>query len=95
MLSDHRLMTYAALTRVGTISPIVAFLNRIGVSADRLLATAQLPAWVTAEREGLIPQCADAWRRTEVGRPLQYDDHFESAAVPPSTGGPGGALHDR
>jgi AraC-like DNA-binding protein len=48
-------MTYAALTRVGTISPIVAFLNRIGVSADRLLATAQLPAWVTAEREALIP----------------------------------------
>ena len=48
-------MTYAALTRVGTISPIVAFLNRIGVSADRLLATAQLPAGVTAEREALIP----------------------------------------
>jgi AraC-like DNA-binding protein len=52
---EHRPMTYAALTRVGTISPIVAFLNRIGVSADRLLAAAQLPAGVTAEREGLIP----------------------------------------
>src|SRR5262245_26608115 len=55
LLSDPRLMTYAALSRAGTISPILAFLNRTGVSADRLLAMAQLPARVTAEKEALIP----------------------------------------
>jgi AraC-like DNA-binding protein len=48
-------MTPVALTHVGTISPIMAFLAQVGVSVDRLLATANLPPWITPEMEALIP----------------------------------------
>ena len=46
---------YVPLTRAGTISPILAFLDRVGVSRDRLLATVGLPPWIAAEPEALIP----------------------------------------
>jgi AraC-like DNA-binding protein len=50
-------MTHVALTRASTISPILACLQSIGVSIDRLLATAELPPWITHRRhaESLIP----------------------------------------
>jgi len=48
-------MTNVALTHAGTISPIVAFLDRVGVPVDRVLATAKLPPWITADTERLIP----------------------------------------
>ena len=53
--ASYRRMTHPALTRAGTISPIVSFLDRAGISVDRVLARAQLPPWITAEREALIP----------------------------------------
>ena len=53
-------MTYVALTRACTISPIVAFLERIGVSVDQFLAKAELPPWIRAEEEVLIPATSPA-----------------------------------
>jgi AraC-like DNA-binding protein len=55
LLGDHSLMTYTALTRAGAISPIVSFLDRAGIPVAPLLARAQLPPWITAEKEALIP----------------------------------------
>jgi len=49
-------MTYVALTRSSTIAPILAFLDRIGVPRDRLIATAKLPPWIMADGEALIRQ---------------------------------------
>jgi AraC-like DNA-binding protein len=48
-------MTDVALTRAGTLSPIVGFLAGVGVSIDRVLARAQLPPWIMADTEALIP----------------------------------------
>ena len=48
-------MTNIALTHAGTLSPIVSFLAGVGVSLDRVLATARLPVWITRESEALIP----------------------------------------
>jgi AraC-like DNA-binding protein len=48
-------MTSVALTHAGTLSPILDFLARVGVSLDRVLATAKLPLWITRESEALIP----------------------------------------
>ncbi len=50
-------MAPVALTRAGTISPILACLKTIGVSVNRLLTTAKLPAWIThrGQAESLIP----------------------------------------
>ena len=45
----------SALTHAGTLSPILGFLARVGVSVDRVLATAKLPPWITADSEALIP----------------------------------------
>jgi AraC-like DNA-binding protein len=48
-------MVSVALTHAGTLSPILSFLARVGVSVDRVLATAKLPRWVTSDSEALIP----------------------------------------
>jgi AraC-like DNA-binding protein len=48
-------MTDVALTHASTLSPILAFLRRVGLSVDRVLATAKLPPWITGESEALIP----------------------------------------
>jgi AraC-like DNA-binding protein len=53
-------MTYVPLTRSSTIAPILAFLDRVGVPRDRLLATAKLPPWIMADREALIPATSPA-----------------------------------
>jgi AraC-like DNA-binding protein len=53
-------MTGVALTHAGTISPILAFLTRAGVSVDRVLATANLPAWIASQSEALIPATSPA-----------------------------------
>ena len=54
------MIAYVALTRAGTIAPIVDFLERVGIARDRLLATAKLPPWITTEREALIPGTSPA-----------------------------------
>jgi len=54
------LMTNMALTHAGTLSPIVGFLASAGVSVDRVLATAKVPPWITAESEALIPTSSPA-----------------------------------
>jgi hypothetical protein len=51
---------YVALTRAGTISPILGFLDRVGVPRDPILATAGLPSWIMADREALIPGASPA-----------------------------------
>jgi AraC-like DNA-binding protein len=53
-------MTCVPLTRAGTIAPIVAFLERVGVRLDPVFATAGLPPWIMAEREALIPGTSPA-----------------------------------
>jgi AraC-like DNA-binding protein len=53
-------MPYVALTRAGTIYPILAYLDRVGVSADRVVAAAGLPSWIGAEQEALIPGTSPA-----------------------------------
>lgn len=50
-------VTHVALTRAGTIAPIVTSLKSIGMPVDRLLTAAALPPWITSRRhsESLIP----------------------------------------
>jgi AraC-like DNA-binding protein len=48
-------MVPVGLARTTTILPVVAFLKDAGVSVDRVLAAADLPAWITSQPEGLIP----------------------------------------
>jgi hypothetical protein len=64
-------IAYVALTRAGTIAPIVDFLERVGIRRDRLLATAKLPPWITTEREALIPGTSPA---RLLGAALQHAD---------------------
>jgi AraC-like DNA-binding protein len=64
-------MTYVALTRASTIAPILAFLDRVGVPRDRLLATAQFPPWIMANGEALIP---DAGPARLLGAALRHAD---------------------
>ncbi len=48
-------MPLMGLTRAGIISPIVAFLERVGAPVERLLARAGAPAWARTDPEMRIP----------------------------------------
>src|SRR6266436_406820 len=50
-----RAMPLMGLTRAGIISPIVAFLERVGAPVERLLARAGAPAWARTDPEMRIP----------------------------------------
>jgi AraC-like DNA-binding protein len=53
-------MPFVGLTRSGIVSPIAAFLGRIGAPVERLLAGAGLPEWVLDDSEVLIPTASTA-----------------------------------
>jgi AraC-like DNA-binding protein len=53
-------MASIALTHAAALRPIVSFLTGAGVSVDRVLATAKLPPWITADSEALIPTTSPA-----------------------------------
>ena len=53
-------VSYVSLTRAGTIAPIIAFLETVGVRRDRILPAAELPPWVLDDAEALIPAATPA-----------------------------------
>jgi AraC-like DNA-binding protein len=54
-LHSHFFVSYVALTRASTVSPIVEFMKQSGARVDRTLDYAGLPSSAIVDREALIP----------------------------------------
>lgn len=59
-LRAARAVSYVALTRAGTIVPILKYLATVGVPPDEILSAAELPCWVASDPEMLIPGASPA-----------------------------------